>query len=130
MPAVARALVVPHDLVMLHRVSDALRQLGFEAAVASSVAGAFDALTDRSYDVVLIDYDMPNIVGLDYLAAFQGAAPTTPRILYAGLVTDELLAEARNFGVFAVLPKPVSVEMLTVTIRAAVGGPARASGKV
>jgi DNA-binding NtrC family response regulator len=83
------------------------------------MADALEALADRSYPVVVADYDLPDLTGLDLLAALQGAAPRTSRIVCATLVTEELLAQAREFGVFAVLSKPVLLEMLILTVGAA-----------
>src|SRR5262245_15687197 len=85
----------------------------------AAVADALDALAHRCYEVILADYDMPDIAGLSLLAALQGAAPTTPRILCAEL-TRELLAQARAFEIVAVLAKPVPPERLIVVVGAVV----------
>lgn len=117
----ARVLVVEDDLATLEVFTDALRRAGFEVDGVWSAGDALDVLAYQTYDVVLADHGMPDIPGLDLLAALRGAAPRTPQIiLCTGLVTDELLAQAREFGVFAVLSKPVSLEMLVVTVSAAV----------
>jgi DNA-binding response OmpR family regulator len=116
-----RILVVELDPVTQRRVSETLRAAGFEVDVATSVVDGLDALADRTYDVVLADYEMPDLPGLSLLAALEGAAPTTPRILYAEVVTDELRAQALGFGIFAVLAKPALLEVLLDAIEAALG---------
>jgi CheY-like chemotaxis protein len=121
MTGLARVLVVEDDPATLDVFSEALRRAGFEVDGVGSVADALDLLAHQDYNVVLADHGMPDIPGLEFLAALQGAAPRTPQILCTGLVTDELLAQAREFGVFAVLSKPVSLEMLILTVGAAVG---------
>ena len=116
----ARVLLIEDDAATRDLFSGALRQAGFEVDGTVSVTDALDLLAHRRYDVVLADHGMPDIPGLDFLAAFSGAAPRTPRILCTGLVTDELLTQARELGVFAVLWKPVSLPMLVATVSAAV----------
>jgi DNA-binding response OmpR family regulator len=116
-----RILVVELDPETLRRVSEALRAAGFEVDVATRVVDGLDALADRPYDVVLADYEMPDLPGLSLLAALEGAAPTTPRILYAEVVTDDLRAQALGFGIAAVLAKPVLLEILLDAVEAALG---------
>jgi DNA-binding NtrC family response regulator len=120
MPTPARVLLVEDDVATLDLFSDALRRAGFEVDGARSVGEALERLAHREYAVVLADHGLSDIPGLDFLAALSGAVPRTPRLLCSGLVTDELLAQAREFGVFAVLSKPISLEMLVVTVSAAV----------
>jgi DNA-binding NtrC family response regulator len=114
-----RVLLVETDSAALERVSTGLRQAGFAVDAVVTMADALDALADRSYPVVVADYDLPDLTGVDLLAALQGAAPQSSRIVCATVVTEALLAQAREFGVFAVLSKPVPLEMLSLTVGAA-----------
>jgi DNA-binding response OmpR family regulator len=88
-----RVLLVETDSAALERVSTGLRQAGFAVDAVVTMADALDALADRSYPVVVADYDLPDLTGVDLLAAL--------------------------FGVFAVLSKPVPLEMLSLTVGAA-----------
>jgi DNA-binding NtrC family response regulator len=119
MPGADRVLLVETNPATLERVSTGLRHAGFEVDAVRTMADALEALADRPYPVVVADYDLPDLTGLDLLAALQGAAPRTSRIVCATLVTEALLAQAREFGVFAVLSKPVLLEMLSLTVGAA-----------
>jgi DNA-binding NtrC family response regulator len=117
----ARVLLVEDDTITLDLLSDALRVAGYHVDGVRSVGAALEVLGRQTYDVVLSDHGLPDIAGLDLLAALLGATPQTPRILCTGAVSDELLEQAREFGVFAVLSKPVRLEMLLVTVAAALG---------
>ena len=119
MPRPARVLLVEDDTETLDAFSEALRLAGFQVDGVRSVGAALEALGHQVYDVVLSDHGLPDVAGLDLLAALLGATPRTPRILCSGLVTEELLEQAREFGVFAVLSKPVRLEMLVLTVSAA-----------
>jgi DNA-binding NtrC family response regulator len=116
MPGPERVLLVETTWATLERVRTGLRQAGFEVDAVSTMADVLDALAERSYQVVVADYDRPDLTGLELLAALQGAAPRTSRIVCATLVTEALVAQAREFGVFAVLSKPVLLETLILTV--------------
>jgi len=51
---------------------------------------------------------LSDITGLDWLAALRGAASETELIRCSALLTDQLRADASNFGFFAPLEKPVT----------------------
>jgi DNA-binding response OmpR family regulator len=108
------------DLAMLERVSGTLRRVGFAVDDAATLADALDALAHRTYQAIVVDYDMPDLAGVELLAALQDAAATTPKILCA-VMTPEIRAEARAFGILAGLDKPISLERLIVTVGAAAG---------
>jgi DNA-binding NtrC family response regulator len=75
---------------------------------AGEAAEALEILGEHRINVVVVDYYLPRITGLDLLAAIKGSAPGTPLILYSGGMTEEIAEEARDFGVHAVLEKPTS----------------------
>jgi|RhiMetdeSRZDD1v2_1073273.scaffolds.fasta_scaffold118378_3 DNA-binding NtrC family response regulator len=113
-----RVLLVEDDPAVRSALVGALENAGFEVLGASDAAEALGLLAQHRVTVVVADYHLPGVVGLDLLAAIRGAAPGTSLILYSGGMTDELAEEAREYGVRAVLEKPVSAERLIKAIRA------------
>jgi DNA-binding NtrC family response regulator len=114
-----RVLLVEDHAALRSAMLGALEVAGFEAIWAGDAAEALEVLGERRIDIVVADYYLPGITGLDLLAAIKGAAPGTPLILYWGM-TEELAEEARDFGVRAVLEKPVSNARLVEVVRDAV----------
>ncbi len=116
----SRVLLVEDDPAVRSALLGALEAAGFEAMGAADAAEALGVLAQHRVTVVVADYNLlPGVTGLDLLAAIRGAAPGTSLILYSGGMTDELAAEARDFGVRVVLEKPVSAERLMEAVRAA-----------
>jgi DNA-binding NtrC family response regulator len=68
---------------------------------------------------VVADHVLPDVQGMELLAALRRALPGMPFILCSGFLTEELRADAREFGAFAVLEKPVSMRTLVGIVRAA-----------
>jgi DNA-binding NtrC family response regulator len=116
-PERGKLLLVEDDPAIRTALLDALQHAGFQALGAGDAAGALAVLARHRVTVVVADYHLPGITGLDLLAAIRVATPATPLILYSGGMTSELVAEAHKFGVRAVLEKPVSAERLIAAIR-------------
>jgi DNA-binding NtrC family response regulator len=115
----SRVLLVEDDPAVRTALLGALEDAGFEAEGTGDAMEALAILAQRHVRVVVADYHLPGIAGLDLLAALRGTAPGTALILYSGGMTNELAAEARAFGVRVVLEKPVSAEQLVGAVRAA-----------
>ena len=111
-----RVLVVEDSRTVRAALLEALHGPGFEVLAAGDATAALDLLAQRRFAVVLADYQLPGMTGLDLLATLRGAHSEAPLILYSAYMTPELAAQARDFGVTAVLEKPVSLERLVEVV--------------
>lgn len=108
-----RVLIVEdtdHVRTMLGHVMDLH---GFE--VAGSAASGDEALAIAAatpFDVVVLDFKMPGMNGLETAARLRAAHPDAPMLLYSALVDDDLRERAREAGVTACVPKTDGVEAL------------------
>lgn len=59
---------------------------------------AFSALTERSYDVIVCDYQMPEMDGLEVLKTLRENGSHVPFILFTGKGREEVAMEALNLG--------------------------------
>jgi DNA-binding NtrC family response regulator len=119
-----RVLLVEDSRTVRAALIDALTGAGLEAIAVADATEALDALAHRRFNLVLADYQLPGMNGLNLLAALRGTDADFPLILYSGSMTPELAAQARDFGVAAVLEKPVSLDRLVSAVRAALPAPA------
>ncbi|MEO0469989.1 MAG: response regulator [Bacteroidota bacterium] len=93
-----------------------LKRLGFEADVANNGQEAFEAVQKKTYDLVLMDMQMPVMNGLDATRAIRAIKDKTfrqPRII---AMTANAMAEDRarclDAGMDDFLAKPVKTEDL------------------
>jgi CheY-like chemotaxis protein len=114
-----RILVVEDSRTVRAALSEALTGAGLEAVAVADATEALDALAHRRFNLVLADYQLPGMNGLNLLAALRGTDADFPLVLYSGSMTPELAAQARDFGVAAVLEKPISPERLVAAVLAA-----------
>ena len=116
-----RVLLVEDDERTLDLFCVALRIAGYEVDGAPTAAAALENLSQHRYHIVIADNILPDIQGVDLLAAMRGAMPTTPLILYSGDMTAAIREQAKEFGVYEVLEKPISLSRLVDVVRDAVG---------
>ena len=66
-------LLVEDDPAVRAALLGALEAVGFEAVGTADAAEALEVLARRRVDVVVADYHLPGIAGLDLLAAIRGS---------------------------------------------------------
>lgn len=79
---------------------------------ADSGPAAVAAIADANPDVVVIDYKMPEVDGLETAARIRDIRPAQVMILYTAFVDAELERKARDVGVSLVLGKVEGLESL------------------
>jgi PAS domain S-box-containing protein len=65
---------------------------------------------DPRFDLVVTDFNMPGLSGLDIAQAMRDAQPDLPVIMVSGYVNDELRRAAAAAGVSELLSKPHDIE--------------------
>ncbi|MFW9996711.1 MAG: PAS domain S-box protein [Candidatus Odinarchaeota archaeon] len=58
----------------------------------------FEKLSERDYDVIIADYQMPGITGLDLLAELREQNNSIPFIILTGKGREEVVIQALNLG--------------------------------
>ena len=112
----ARLLVVDDSPSMRMCLCYILRQLGFVNIDEASDGRAALAMFRRTpYDLVITDWYMPQLSGLDLLRAIRSGADgrTTPVLVLTGTVTSGSLHEAVAAGATGFVPKPFFNPSLT-----------------
>ena len=103
-----------HDLVR-EAIAAYLRTGGVEAVDhASSLDGALSAVAsaESAYDVILLDYGMPGMSGLNGLTRMREAAEGTPVALISGTANRAVAEEALAMGAAGFVPKTMAAGSL------------------
>jgi len=64
----------------------------------SSASAALEALKTARYDVIVSDYEMPDIDGIAFLKQLKSMGNTTPFIIFSGKGREAVIIEALNNG--------------------------------
>jgi PAS domain S-box-containing protein len=95
-----------------------LSRRGYRVSGYSRPEEALHALREkpRTYDVVVSDYIMPGMSGLDVAREVAAIRPDLPVVLFSGHIDDELRRKARELGVRQLLGKLDAADELTEAI--------------
>ncbi|MET3130912.1 two-component system sensor histidine kinase/response regulator [Oxalobacteraceae bacterium GrIS 1.11] len=115
--AIARAVLKGHLASMSFVVGEA--DSG-QAALAAVSAAARDG---APYELVLLDWRMPGMDGIETARALAAQAPAPKLIMVTAYGREEVMAQSELAGVEAVLIKPVSASLLFDTAMRVLGGP-------
>ena len=92
-----------------------------EGYICETVANGFDALErvrkGNSYDMILLDFVMPQMNGLEFLAAVHETNPELPVMMISGYRTRENTLEALKLGAIGFIKKPFSLNDVLKNLR-------------
>jgi DNA-binding NtrC family response regulator len=114
-----RILLVDDDTMVLTSLTSLL-ELETEYRLQTAAGGeeALSLAEQHEFDLVISDYLMPGLNGIDLLARFKEAQPWAPRILLTGYADKENAIRAINdVGLFQYLEKPWDNAHLLLVIR-------------
>lgn len=115
--AVKTVLLVEDDGDIRETVSLALGRCGYEVVAAANGAVAFDEIAARATppDLILLDWMMPVMSGLDFLTE-QDRRPALRGIPVVVLSAVDRVLQASGVTVAAMLTKPVRLRTLVTVI--------------
>ena len=119
-PGTVSILLVDDDRQDVVLEQQRLEQLGYTATTCHRGDEAMDEVLsgDRAFDLVLTDYAMPGMNGLELTQALRDEGFTQPIILTSRFGAQVSREEALDMGVTAFLRKPIGREELKQTIEA------------
>ncbi len=95
----ASVLCVDDEPAFLEIAQQYLSKLGaHEIDTSVSVRDALARTASRRYDVIVSDYQMPDIDGLEFLRAIRESGDSTPFIVFTGKGREDVVIDALNLG--------------------------------
>ena len=124
-PTKHRILVADDDTDMRALIVSVLRRVGYDVVEACSGMEAIEHIAPTvwtkcgGFEAIVSDVYMPDLTGLDLLAALRCTRLETPVILMTAFGDEEVHAEARSLGATAVLAKPFDLDELHAAVQKA-----------
>ncbi|WP_246859552.1 ATP-binding protein [Spirosoma sp. KCTC 42546] len=113
-----RVLVVEDNLMNQKLVLQVLKRLGYQAQVAADGQKALDLLNGNSFDVILMDLQMPVMDGYETTRQIRSKLKSTiPIIAMTAHALPSEQEECLKVGMNDFLPKPFQMEELQLLLR-------------
>ncbi|MDB4889799.1 MAG: sigma-54 factor interaction protein [Gemmatimonadetes bacterium] len=97
-------------------LADTLERAGHTAIGAQTVPQALQALAEQNIDLIISDYRMPGLTGLEFLELLKEEGSTVPLIMLTGYATIEHAVAAIKAGAIDYITKPVSPDQLELAV--------------
>ena len=113
-PASLRILIVDDEALIRWSLLETLSGCGHLVVEAGDAVEALQAMTGATvpFDVVLLDFRLPDSNDLALLSRLRRLAPATRIILMTAYGTPEILQAALDLGAYRVISKPFDMSDL------------------
>ena len=114
----ARVLVVDDDAALRQTVADAVRLGGHVATEARDGAAAIDLVTRESFDLVILDVNMPHVDGFTVLEKLRRRKPELPVIMLTARDERSDVVRGLKLGADDYIRKPFGLEEFSLRVSA------------
>jgi DNA-binding response OmpR family regulator len=110
-------LVVDDNEDMCQVISDVLRAEGYMVEIACDGESALNELRRRTYDLMVLDYKLFDMTGLEVLEKLKGITPPLCTIMISAYGSESVKARARELEVYDFFDKPFDVNALLKVVK-------------
>lgn len=94
-----------------------LRGKGYEVDTATNGQDALEMCEQQSYDLVLLDENMPGLTGLETLTRLKDRWPNTPVVMVTKSEEEQIMEQAIGAQIADYLIKPVNPTQILLTLK-------------
>ena len=114
-----KVLLVDDEEDFLEAMAERMRARDMEVTTASSAREALKKMENEIFDAIVLDFQMPEMDGMEALKSIKAKRPESQIILLTGFATVEKGVEAMKEGAADFLEKPADLEVLSKKIKEA-----------
>ena len=114
-----KVLIADDDQDVREVLSEALKEENFKVDVVENGLDAFELIKRKIYDVIITDYQMPKMSGMELVGLIKGGSPNryTPCIILSGALDETVRARFNYLNVADMLSKPVYLDDIMNVIK-------------
>ena len=90
---------------------------GYAVDTATNGYDAIDRVAEQTYDLILLDENMPGISGLETLSRIKDITPTTPVVMVTKSEEENIMDQAIGSQIADYLIKPVNPTQILLTLK-------------
>jgi formate/nitrite transporter len=115
-------LIIDDDNAVLASCQRIFAEEGFEVTTTTNPKEGLELAAFKDYTVILCDWQMPELNGMDVVARLETQAPNSAVVMISGYPSVDKATEAMKRGAMDFLPKPFTPEEISATVRKAITG--------
>jgi DNA-binding NtrC family response regulator len=85
---------------------------GCNLSVLETAEEGLEALKKQDYDIIITDYRLPGMDGLEFLKRIQGSHPHAMKILITAYRSEDVLSKAIRIGIHDFIDKPFTAKTI------------------
>ncbi len=114
-----KVLIIDDEQEFTEALAERMTNRGMTVSTSSSAIEGLKNVEEKSFDVVVLDLQMPEMDGIETLKILKKKRPELQVILLTGHATVEKGIEAMKLGAMDLLEKPADMTTLTEKIKKA-----------
>lgn len=107
--SVPSVLLIDDDRSTRETIAHGFRFHGIRLGAASCAADGFMLASAANFDVIAIDYRLPDLLGIDLARCVRAVRPLVPFVVMSAWMTADVESEALRLGAIRVLEKPLDL---------------------
>ena len=111
-----RILIIEDNNYVREAFELTLLRTGLDATVLTTGEEALEVICMRSFDVIISDYRLPGMNGLEFFTKAESYTPNATKALISAYGFDEIIADAQSVGVNHFFIKPFSIHELLMRL--------------
>jgi two-component system response regulator HydG len=117
----AKILIVEDDLTFSQLLEGFLQKHGHEISTAPNIKAGIKLIDQNTFDLLLLDYRLPDGIGLDVLIKTRETGSLVPVIIMTSFNDVRTAVKAIQSGAFDYITKPVNPDELLMIMNNALG---------
>ncbi|MDX5505663.1 MAG: sigma-54 dependent transcriptional regulator, partial [Bacteroidota bacterium] len=118
-PTKKKILVIDDDPTFSLMISTFLSKKGYETTVVGTGKKGLEAISNDRWDLILVDYKLPDLSGMDILETIKKERPETPSVLITNYADIRTAVRSIKIGAFEYVTKPVRPDELLAVVQRA-----------
>jgi DNA-binding NtrC family response regulator len=114
-----RILIMEDEPSLAEGLKMVLSEQGYRVSVADAGLRALGTLTERDYDLMVMDLRLPDMDGMEVLRLIKETKPETEVIVMTGYASVGSAVESMKLGARDYLPKPFTEDELKAAVEKA-----------
>ena len=111
-----RILLIDDDEWIRDSLSIFFEAEGCQLMAFETAEEGIDELKEQAYDLIIVDYKLPGLDGLEFLKRTRNAQPDAIKVLITAYRSNKVVAEAKKLKIHGFIEKPFTSDSFMASL--------------